>query len=185
MTEATKKSERKRRLHQLPDEYSPIAEIIDGKLIELSPPNNEHQATSVEIIALVRTIIGRSGTLRHTPAGVVLPSTILLHPDVFYISHENKDCVISENGYWYGPPNLVVEILSPDTELRDRGIKYDLYENHGVGELWLVQPSYRFIEVFVREDNRFRRKGFYDGASRFFSPSLQSHIEVSEIFPLS
>lgn len=45
-------------------------------------------------------------------------------------------------------PDLVVEILSPATALRDRGIKRERYALFGVPEYWLVDPSARRIEVY-------------------------------------
>lgn len=54
-------------------------------------------------------------------------------------------------------PDLVVEVRSPDTWRFDVGRKRDLYERHGVKELWLVDPFSRSVLVFRRpaRDARF------------------------------
>lgn len=45
-------------------------------------------------------------------------------------------------------PDLVVEVLSPSTEERDRGIKFEDYAAHGVGEYWLIDPDVETIEQY-------------------------------------
>ena len=72
-------------------------------------------------------------------------------PDVMIIC--NKD-IIRENGV-YGAPDLVVEVLSPGTEKRDRGIKKNLYEKCGVKEYWLVNPETKSVEVYLLIDQIF------------------------------
>ena len=46
-----------------------------------------------------------------------------------------------------GAPDLVIEILSPSTETKDRGLKRDLYGRHGVTEYWLVDPIAETISI--------------------------------------
>ena len=53
-----------------------------------------------------------------------------------------------------GAPDLVVEILSPSTEHRDRGIKLDLYARRGVREYWIVDPIEDVVDVWRFEDSR-------------------------------
>lgn len=47
-----------------------------------------------------------------------------------------------------GAPDLVVEILSPSTAHRDRGIKLDLYERSGVRQYWIVDPDRDVVDVW-------------------------------------
>ena len=49
-------------------------------------------------------------------------------------------------------PDLVIEILSTSTEVRDRGLKRRLYEKFGVREYWLVDPEGRAVEILRRSD---------------------------------
>jgi Uma2 family endonuclease len=50
-----------------------------------------------------------------------------------------------------GPPDLVVEVLSPSTESRDRGIKLERYRHYGVPEYWIVDPDEQTVEVWVQD----------------------------------
>ena len=59
-----------------------------------------------------------------------------------------------------GAPDLVVEILSPTTESRDRGIKLKTYARFGVREYWIVDPVAQAIEVY-----RLTAEGFHFAAT--------------------
>ena len=60
-----------------------------------------------------------------------------------------------------GPRDLVVEILSPSTEERDRGIKSQLYCRYGVQEYWLVDPEERTVEVLALSSEGYQVLGQY------------------------
>jgi Uma2 family endonuclease len=53
----------------------------------------------------------------------------------------------------YGPPDLVVEILSPSNLHNDLIRKRDLYDAAGVTEYWIVDPREQRIDVFVAGDD--------------------------------
>lgn len=55
-----------------------------------------------------------------------------------FIAQERSD-IIQERGV-YGSPDLVVEVLSLGTVLYDRGVKFQVYDQAGVGEVWLIDP---------------------------------------------
>jgi Uma2 family endonuclease len=84
----------------------------------------------------------------------------------------------------YGPPDLIVEILSPSTEARDRKAKYSLYERHGVREYWMVNPDERFIEVYTLADGTYKRAGVFVAGedAEFASPLLGKPVALAGIF---
>jgi Uma2 family endonuclease len=59
-----------------------------------------------------------------------------------------------------GAPDLVIEILSPATAARDRGIKLKAYARYGVGKYWIVDPVAQVIEVY-----RLTAEGFHLAAT--------------------
>jgi len=61
-----------------------------------------------------------------------------------------------------GAPDLVIEVLSASTGIKDRNQKYHLYEANGVKEYWIVDPSNRTIEVIGLEDERFQKRAVFD-----------------------
>lgn len=61
------------------------------------------------------------------------------------------------------PPDWVCEIFSPGTALRDRTVKKAIYEEHGVGHIWLVDPIRMTIEVFRVESGCWAPAGVFGG----------------------
>ena len=47
----------------------------------------------------------------------------------------------------WGAPDLVVEVMSPGTEQRDRTQKLQWYRQYGVRECWLVDPRQELVTV--------------------------------------
>ncbi len=72
-----------------------------------------------------------------------------------------------------GAPDLIVEILSPATSKKDRELKFDLYEEYGVREYWIVSPEQRNITVNVWESGKFK----------ILAPLAEGETLTSEIFP--
>ncbi len=104
-------------------------------------------------------------------------------PDLFWVSWKNEQCKVDEEGYWQGTPDLVVEILSPETEIRDRGEKFALYEQHALREYWLINPALEFVEVYVMVNKRFARHGLYLPGQQFNSGALAGRtIHVNALF---
>lgn len=155
-------------------------ELINGALFVAPAPKEDHQAASTELIYFIRSIVGKRGKVRHQPTDVYINPSTVLQPDVFW-ADDGGLCVLGDDGYWHGAPELVIEIVSPGTEARDRGVKYDLYEQAGVYEYWLVNPSERFLEVYVRRADRLQRQGVYRADDRFNSPILQTSVPVHQI----
>jgi Uma2 family endonuclease len=73
-----------------------------------------------------------------------------------------------------GPPDLVIEVLSPTTAARDRGEKFDLYERFGIYEYWMIDAEARFIEVYTHNGQHFMRQGVYTVGQTFISKVLQN-----------
>src|SRR5688572_12099576 len=118
-------------------ETNVLTELIKGEIIVAPSPEDRHQkASGKSHIYLVQLVSG--GELRYAPADVYLDAITVVQPDLFWVS-PNSICHLVNGKYWRGAPDLVIEILSPSTTRRDRGIKFDLYEKHGVREYWLME----------------------------------------------
>src|SRR5205814_7560877 len=53
-----------------------------------------------------------------------------------------------------GPPDLVMEVVSPESQNRDRRHKFTEYESAGVGEYWIVDPLAQQVDAFGRVADR-------------------------------
>ena len=67
-----------------------------------------------------------------------------MEPDLVFV-RKHRAHVLRDRGV-HGPPDLVVEIVSPSAEARDRGVKLERYRRFGVPECWIVDPDRRRVE---------------------------------------
>lgn len=152
-------------------ETNQIVELIDGEVV-MNPPVDKHQKALWQIVADLMPLL-RDGEARFAPSGLHFDDGNSFEPDLFWVSAANTNCFLEANGrYWHGAPDLVVEILSPSTELADRGKKFLTYQKYGVREYWLVNPEARFVEVYRLVDSKFEQQGIYEPQQHFESAAL-------------
>jgi Uma2 family endonuclease len=162
-------------------ETNQIEELIDGELVMTPPPLDAHQKSSIKTLAVCIQVI-TTGELRHAPTGIHFEDGYDFEPDIFWVAPENDHCVLAPDGrYWHGAPDLIIEILSPSTAYRDRGIKFETYEKHGVREYWLVDPEAAFAEIYRLDDGRFVRLGVFRAGQTFTSPVLGIDVKVDAL----
>ncbi|WP_135555629.1 Uma2 family endonuclease [Paenibacillus cymbidii] len=129
-------------------------EIIGGVRYDfLASPMYVHQKLLTNLYLAFHHACCADGETLLAPLDVHFDADNILQPDVIYIARENLGII--RDGYIYGAPDLVVEILSASTGSRDKTIKKDCYEKFGVREYWLADPVYRTIDQFVLENDRY------------------------------
>jgi Uma2 family endonuclease len=152
-------------------ETNQIVELIDGEIV-VNPPRDKHQKALWQMVATLTPLMTK-GEARFAPTALHFDDGNSFEPDLFWISPDNHNCVLEENGrYWHGAPDLVVEILSPSTASDDRGIKFETYQKYGVREYWLVDPDAKYIEVYRYEGGKFERQGVFKPHQPFVSAVL-------------
>ncbi len=105
--------------------------------------------------------------------------TTVVQPDICVICDPSK---LDKKGC-LGAPDLIIEIISPATAKKDMNDKFNLYEENGVKEYWLVNPDSNSLDQYVLIDNKYERKDLYVNSQKFYSaifPDLQINLE--EIF---
>lgn len=130
-------------------------EIIDGHMIRKSAPAPLHQRISRKLLLALDKHISetKSGELFQSPIDVYLDEYNKPQPDIIFISKE-KSAMITHDGIM-GIPDLIIEIISPTSIIRDRIEKKNLYERMAVQENWLVDPQYEAIEIYTLQNNRY------------------------------
>ena len=125
-------------------------EIIGGKLIVAPAPRPRHQRVSRNLEFAIWNYVRNKelGEVFYAPVDVVLGEKFVLQPDIVFVSKEREE-IIDEDRAIFGPPDLVVEVVSPSTLGRDTLEKKDVYEKFGVKEFWLVYPEMKCVEVLV------------------------------------
>lgn len=166
----------------LPETTTPM-ELIEGEMIVTPAPEDMHQKSSGKFFVWLSQH-ATEGELRYAPADVRLSAGTVVQPDIFWVSPESA-CQLVDGKYWQGAPDLVIEILSPSTARRDRGIKFDLYQQHGVREYWIAEPEQKYVEVYAREGERLMRVGLFSPGDTFTSPVLGGlSVDVNQLFGL-
>jgi Uma2 family endonuclease len=125
-------------------------EIIEGELFVSCSPGLTHQMVLDNLIFIMK------GFLEANPIGMVVstPGLILSNysgviPDLVFFRHERRDEIVTGERLT-GPPDLVIEILSPGSEnkRRDRVAKLQLYSKHKVPEYWILDPEKLVLEKY-------------------------------------
>ena len=132
------------------------AEWVDGEVFELSPENVEHTGIVGFLYRLLSEFVehhdlGRVllGFLMKT--GARLPGRV---PDVMFVARAHEGRVL--RSHLDGPADLAVEVVSPDSAVRDRQAKRREYEEGGVREYWLVDSIEGRALFLALEDGRYR-----------------------------
>ncbi len=163
-------------------ENNRFIELLDGQVIE-HPVNDFHQQTLMQLVFTLQPSV-KTGNVCLGPTGLHIDDSNSFEPDLFWVSSENQNCFLEDNGrYWHVCPDLVVEVLSPSTEFNDRGHKFLTYQKYGVHEYWMVNPEAKFVEVYALNDDRLIQQGIYDTAQPFVSAVLGATIDPKTWFP--
>jgi Uma2 family endonuclease len=173
-------------LDALPYDEMNRYEIIDGELFVSRQPRDEHQDVSSEfIIALGNwNHQTRLGSVLHTP-GVIFSDHDAVAPDVVWLSRERRAAIEQADGHLHGPPELMVEIISPGAanERRDRDVKLRLYSAQGVDEYWLVDQRAQTVAIYRRQDARLQLTATLQRDDTLTSPVLPGFaVLVARLF---
>ncbi|WP_373553947.1 Uma2 family endonuclease [Haliscomenobacter sp.] len=154
-------------------------ELIRGRLFPMSPaPNTFHQQIAGALnFRLYGHFLGKSCQVFSAPFDVRLPvslkkgqTTTVVQPDLCVICDPGK----LDNQGCDGAPDLIIEILSPGNSQKEMREKYQVYEESGVREYWLVYPLDREVRVYVLNE-----AGKYIG----LAPVLEDEVLRSAVFP--
>ncbi len=159
-------------------------EAIGGELYMTPPPSFEHQRISHRLAVALHRILEAPGhgVVVAAPVGVEFPDTEEgVQPDLVFVSRERSGII--RRGWIRGAPDLVVEILSPTTARRDRGVKRDLYRRQGVAEYWMVDRDARSVEVWSFAAGATSPQVYLDRVPVRTEGKTAGEINLSEIFP--
>lgn len=147
------------------------AEWIDGEVVRMTPPTEEHARISFFIARVMSGYVNRrriGGQVFHAEVEMKLERSAR-QPDVLYIIEEKRSRY--RKVYLDGPGDLAVEVVSPDSRVRDRTEKFREYQQAGVREYWLIDPMQKTAEVY-----RLAESGVYELVSPGTPPRLRSEV---------
>ena len=167
----------------IPEDDENRYELIDGELYMAPAPSWRHQDTVGNIYVALREFVHTDGLGRVAiaPIDVYLSDEDVFQPDIIYISIERLD-IIHPNGV-HGAPDLVVEVLSPGTERRDKTLKSARYAMFDVREYWQADPIAKTIAVLRARDGVFEHVGVFGEGMTLETPLLPGlRVDVSAVF---
>ena len=116
-------------------------------------PSTRHQQISIALASLLFAHFKGHSRCRPyaAPTDLVLSETDVVQPDLMVICDPDQ---IKEK-HISGPPDLIFEITSPSTEVRDRREKRILYEGAGVPEYIVIFQEREYAERYLLKDDRY------------------------------
>lgn len=154
-----------------------VGEIIYGSLITQPRPARRHVGASSGIFAALSSPFqggfgGPGGWLISPEPELHLGSNILV-PDI--AGWRRERLVGLEEGAWFDEvPDWVCEIISPSTEVYDRGVKRRIYANFEVPFLWHIDPRSRLLEVFRRQGQDWLLVNTFAGKENVSAPPFDA-----------
>jgi Uma2 family endonuclease len=134
-------------------------ELVGGRLFEMEPPGAEHGAVAMRIALLLASAVEKAGL------GIVFGSEVGFHlasdpdtvraPDVAFVARERVPATGIPRGYWPGPPDLAVEVVSPNDRHSEVEGKALSWLDAGTRAVVVVDPPLRTATVYrARHDIR-------------------------------
>ena len=120
-------------------------QLVEGWLVKEPAPTYGHQVYASRIYATLVQLVGPE-RVPITPVDVCLDDENVFQPDVVVLR-----TLPPMSAQYVGVPWIAVEVFSPSSEDRDRGVKKDRLLAAGVEEVWLIDPFARRIEVHRRD----------------------------------
>ncbi|MYX32488.1 MULTISPECIES: Uma2 family endonuclease [unclassified Streptomyces] len=140
-------------LDRIPD-LPPHTELIDGSLVFVSPQKSFHSLAVYLLEQGLRATAPETLRVRREMS-LVLNTRNRPEPDLVLVRAEAASDAADETGYQAADAVLVVEVVSPDSEERDRKRKPQLYAEAGIPHFWRVEKGGEgrlpVVYVFERE----------------------------------
>ncbi|GAB3794152.1 Uma2 family endonuclease [Virgibacillus kimchii] len=170
---------------RLREETAQRLEYINGTVFMSAPPNTIHQRISMKLSAILYRILeNKDCEVIAAPYDIELSDDRqdeknIVIPDLSVICDKNS---FTANRY-VGPPEIIIEILSPSNQSHDLIYKTNLYQTFGVKEYWIINPMLSNIMVYTMGDNQHYRLAENEKQGIVKSKVIEGfEVDVEEIF---
>jgi Uma2 family endonuclease len=151
------------------------AEWVDGEVVMTSPAGDQHQ----DILRFLTAVLSVFIETHHL--GIIRPAPFQMRladsgrePDLLFLANEHLER--RKATYLDGPADVVVEILSPESAVRDRGEKFYEYEAAGIPEYWLIDPMREQAEFYQLDEEAHYRPAVPDVGGSFRSRAIPGFV---------
>jgi Uma2 family endonuclease len=153
-------------------------ELINGYIMKKSAPRPQHQRISMKLSRAISNYLfeNKIGEIFASPIDVFLDDFNAFQPDLVFIPNENQH-FITDDGI-IGVPDLIIEIISPSSVLRDRVDKKNVCERLKVKEYWIIDPQNQEVEIYTIQSGRYE---LFSGVSMYEGELKSKILEGIEI----
>jgi Uma2 family endonuclease len=141
------------------------AEWVDGEVILMAAANRDHMECRRWFDDVLTLFVRRHrlGVVGDDMFVDLDGQRTLRVPDTFFVRRERQHII--EQTVVPQPPDMAVEVVSPDSRTRDRDEKLREYADFGITEYWIIDPMLEQVEVFVLDaTKKYRSVASVDGA---------------------
>lgn len=160
-------------------------ELDFGFVREPPAPNWSHQIVlGRAFVSLHAHVSGNQlGSVMQSPVDVVLDRerALVVQPDLVFIAADRLHICIDR--VW-GPPDLVVEVLSMGTARHDSTVKLSWFQRYGVRECWLIDPVAREVHVVSFSESTRSTHAYTEHETVESSVLPQLRLRVADLFQL-
>jgi Uma2 family endonuclease len=166
-----------------------MVEIIRGKVYKwTAAPSSKHQLVMGGLITVFNNFLrGKSCEVYPAPFDVRLPKKSIKDEDIFTVVQPDISVICDkrklDNAGCLGAPDLIVEILSPSNNKKDLKIKYELYQEHGVREYWVLHPFGQTLIIYTLVDGKYVPSRLFGAGDTVGSTVLEGFkLDLEEFF---
>jgi Uma2 family endonuclease len=159
-------------------------ELINGELIKMPLPKVPHGRAAKRLgKPLEQFVVDHDlGEVFISEVGFQItwnPDTVL-GPDLAFVSKDRLQQAGEVSGFWQGPPDLAVEVLSPGDRPGKVNKKRSRWLSLGTKQVWIVDPKHRTVTIYRSETDVTKFSGSDDLESQDLFPGFQ--IPLDRIF---
>jgi Uma2 family endonuclease len=166
-----------------------MVELIKGKIFKqaAAPRSNHQRVSGIVFNSLFNFLKGRKCEVFAAPFDVRLPVRskrnedidTVVQPDICVICDPEK---IDELGC-VGAPDLVLEILSPGNNKKELQNKYEVYEESGVKEYWVIHPNECTLIIYTLIEGKYSTSKILTMGDFAKSNAIEGfELDLSEVF---
>lgn len=165
-----------------------MVEIIKGRVYKLSAPKRVHQTISIRISSKIFNLLeGQKCKVYSAPFDVRLPVKSRKNEDIFTVVQPDI-CVICDptkldDAGCIGAPDLIIEILSKGNNKKELQNKYEVYEEFGVKEYWVIEPESQTMLVYTLVNGKYQPSKLLTLGDEIITPILPGFLlKLDDVF---
>lgn len=170
-----------------------VVELIKGRVFKMNAPKRIHQdVAGILFYKIFNYLQGKKCRIYSAPFDVRLPQNptaieskrneaiyTVVQPDICVICDLSK---LDEAGC-IGAPDLIIEILSKGNNKKELQNKYEVYEESGVLEYWIIWPDEQTLLIYTLTDGKYVPSRVYTNGDKISTPILPGfELDLEEVF---